>query len=128
MSIGFHCLCGQSVGGNGWLTGIGFVWGPLFTKFAQDVINGTWKSANVVGSFANGYAQLSGYGSAVTDETKKLVDQKKADLIAGKLQIFQGPIKDNTGQVRVKDGEVGDVDKLLGSDDWLVEGVSGKIK
>jgi basic membrane lipoprotein Med (substrate-binding protein (PBP1-ABC) superfamily) len=128
MSIGFHCLCAQSVAGQGWLTGIGFTWGPLFTKFAKDVMAGTWKSANTIGSLAEGYASLAPYGPAVSDETKQLVEQKKADLISGKLQVFQGPIVDNEGKVRVKEGEVGDVGQMLGSTDWLVEGAQGKTK
>src|SRR5947209_7900839 len=52
MSIGFHCLCVQNVASNGWLTGIGFTWGPLFTEFAREVISGTWKSRNDIGSLA----------------------------------------------------------------------------
>jgi basic membrane protein A len=128
MSIGFHCLCVQSVAGKGWLTGIGFTWGPLFTKSAQDVLNGTWKSENVVGALDKGYATIAPYGPAVTDETKKLVDQKKADLISGKLKVFQGPIVDSEGKVRVKEGEVGNADDFLGNTDWVVEGVKGKLK
>src|SRR5689334_15124919 len=50
MSIGFHCLCVEKVGGDGWLTGIGFTWGPLFTHFAKSVMDGTWKSVNDVGT------------------------------------------------------------------------------
>lgn len=128
MSIGFHCLCVQSVAGNGWLTGIGFTWGPLFTKFAKDVMAGTWKSQNVVGSLDQGYAAIAGYGAGVPADVKQLVDQKKADLISGKLQVFPGPIVDSDGKVRIKAGEVGKIDDLLTNDDWVVEGVQGKLK
>ena len=128
MSIGFHCLCAQSVAGKGWLTGIGFTWGPLFTKFVKDVMAGTWKSENTIGSLAEGYASTAPYGPAVSDETKQIVEQKKADLVSGKLQVFQGPIVDNEGKVRVKENEVGDVGQMLGSTDWLVEGAQGKTK
>jgi basic membrane lipoprotein Med (substrate-binding protein (PBP1-ABC) superfamily) len=128
MSIGFHCLCAQSVAGQGWLTGIGFTWGPLFTKFAKDVMAGTWKSENTIGTLTEGYASIAPYGPAVSEETKQLVEQKKADLISGKLLVFKGPIVDNEGKVRVKEGEVGDVGQMLGSTDWLVEGAQGKTK
>jgi basic membrane protein A len=127
MSIGFHCLCVQSVAGNGWLTGIGFTWGPLFTQFANDVIAGKWKSANIVGSLKEGYNAIAPYGPSVSDEAKQLVEQGKADLTSGKRQIFKGPIMDNQGQVRIKEGEVGNVDDLLTSTDWLVEGATGQI-
>jgi basic membrane protein A len=127
MSLGFHCLCVQSVAGKGWLTGVGFVWGPLFTQFAKQVMNGTWKSANVVGTLQQGYSRLAPYGPLVTAETEGLVDQQKARLISGELQIFRGPIVDNTGKVRVKAGEVADADRLLLTTDWLVEGVEGRV-
>lgn len=128
MSIGFHCLCAQSAAGSHWLTGIGFTWGPLFTKFAQEVMNGNWKSVNDVGNLAQGYAALAPYGPIVNADTQQLVDQKKADIISGKLQVFQGPVTDNAGKVRVPAGQAGNVDDLLGNTDWLVEGAQGKIK
>jgi basic membrane lipoprotein Med (substrate-binding protein (PBP1-ABC) superfamily) len=128
MSIGFHCLCVQSVAGNGWLTGIGFTWGPLFTQFAKEVMAGTWKSQNVVGSLQQGYSAIAPYGPGVSEATKHLVEQDKADLISGKLQMFKGPIVDNQGKVRIKAGEVGNIDTLLTTTDWLVEGATGQIK
>jgi basic membrane lipoprotein Med (substrate-binding protein (PBP1-ABC) superfamily) len=128
MSIGFHCLCVQSVAGNGWLTGIGFTWGPLFTQFAKDVMAKTWKSQNVVGSLQQGYSAIAPYGPSVSDAAKQLVEQDKADMIAGKLQVFKGPIVDNQGKVRIKEGEVGDVNTLLTTTDWLVEGATGQTK
>ena len=128
MSIGFHCLCVQSVAGKGWLTGIGFTWGPLFTQIAKDVIAKTWKSQNIIGSLQQGYNTIAPYGPGVSDATKQVVDQDKAKLISGDLQIFKGPIKDNQGTVRIKEGEVGDVNKLLSTTDWLVDGATGQIK
>lgn len=128
MSIGFHCLCAESVAGNGWLTGIGFTWGPLFTQFAKQVMAGTWKSANIVGSLAQGYTAIAPYGPNVSDATKQLVAQDKADLISGKLQLFRGPIVDNQGKVRIPAGQVGNVGDLLTTTDWLVQGATGQTK
>jgi len=127
MSIGFHCLCAQSAAGENWLTGIGFTWGPLFTKFATDVINQRWKSENVVGNLATGSATFAPYGPRVNDDTKQLVELRKADLIAGALQVFQGPIYDNAGNLRVAAGEFLSGDDLLTNADWVVEGVSGQL-
>jgi basic membrane protein A and related proteins len=127
MSIGFHCLCAQSAAGDNWLTGIGFTWGPLFTKFTNDVINGTWKSENVVGNLASGSATFAPYGPRVSADVKELVEQRKAELIAGTLQVFQGPIYDNTGTLRAPAGQYLNADDLLTSIDWVVDGVSGQL-
>jgi basic membrane lipoprotein Med (substrate-binding protein (PBP1-ABC) superfamily) len=127
MSIGFHCLCAQSAAGENWLTGIGFTWGPLFTKFANDVINGTWTSENVVGNLASGSATFAPYGPRVTPDIQQEVEARKADVISGAIQVFQGPIYDNQGTLRVPDGQVLSEDDLLTNDDWVVDGVSGQL-
>ncbi|HEV7666168.1 MAG TPA: BMP family ABC transporter substrate-binding protein [Chloroflexota bacterium] len=127
MSMGFHCLCARNAAGDHWLTGVGFTWGPLFTKMATDVMNGTWKSTNDVGNLASGYAALAPYGPLVSEDTKALVETSKAALISGELQVFRGPIYDNTGKVRVADGQIGNFEEMLNSTDWLVQGASGQI-
>jgi len=126
MSMGFHCLCLYDIAGKHWLTGIGFTWGPLFTQFAKEVMNGTWKSENVIGSLQSGYASLAPYGPLVDSAVQQMVVQAKAQMISGELQVFRGPIVDNKGKVRVPAGQVGSVDQLLLNDDWLVEGVQGQ--
>lgn len=127
MSIGFHCLCVQDAAGEGWLTGIGFTWGDLFTTFAEDVMAGTWKSENNIGTLAQGYAAIAPYGSKVTTDTQAKVDAAKAAIIDGSLNVFAGPITDNEGNVVIAEGETGDIPTLLGSTDYLVAGVTGNI-
>jgi basic membrane lipoprotein Med (substrate-binding protein (PBP1-ABC) superfamily) len=128
MSLGFHCLCAQSAAGSHWLTGIGFTWGPLFTRFVMQAIDGTWTSANDVGNISSGYATLAPFGPLVSDDTKALVQSATAGLASGELQVFRGPIVDNTGAIRVRDGDIGQVTDLLGNTDWLVQGATGQIK
>ena len=53
--------------------------------------------------------------------------QIKADLDAGKIVVFKGPIKDQDGNVKVAEGEVL-TDDAMGSVDWFVEGVTGSPK
>lgn len=127
MSIGFHCLCVQDAAGDGWLTGIGFTWGDLFTKFAEDVMAGTWVSENNIGTLAEGYAEIAPYGPNVTEETKAALEDAKAKIISGELEVFAGPITDNEGNIVIAEGEVGDIGELLGTTDYLIEGVSGNI-
>ena len=59
-------------------------------------------------------------------EVQDLVEQEQARILSGEFDVFVGPINDNTGELRVPDGEtMSDEDKL--SFDWLVEGVVGEI-
>jgi basic membrane protein A len=50
-----------------------------------------------------------------------------ADKVEKGYNPFTGPITDNTGVVRIKEGEAWGGDKM-GSFDWYVEGVIGKAK
>jgi basic membrane protein A len=53
--------------------------------------------------------------------------QKKAEIEAGTLVVFQGPVVDQDGTVRVAEGEVLSAD-AMGSVDWFVKGVVGSPK
>lgn len=101
-------------------------WGILYKKIAEDVRNGTWKSEAIWWGMKEGLLTMAPYGSMVPDDVKALVEAKKAEIIAGKFDVFVGPIKDNTGKERVAAGvTMTDPEKL--SFDWLVEGVEGTI-
>ncbi|HTN64622.1 MAG TPA: BMP family ABC transporter substrate-binding protein, partial [Burkholderiaceae bacterium] len=96
-----------------------------FTKEAQDVLNGTWKSDSTWGGIKDGMAALEGYGAAVPADVKQLVLAKQADIVAGKLQPFAAPIKDNEGKVRLATGVLSD--EALNKMNYYVEGVAGKL-
>lgn len=127
-SIGFHCLCLQGVAGNGWLTGVGFEWGGLFTEMARDVMAGTWKSEDKIGGIAEGSARIAPYAAEVSPETRSRVEKAKLALISGELRLFTGPVYDNHGRVVIPEGQSADVAKLIGTTDYLVQGVVGQLK
>jgi hypothetical protein len=45
-------------------------------------------------------AALARYGPLVAEDSRALIESSKASLISGELQVFRGPIVDNTGKVR----------------------------
>jgi basic membrane protein A len=47
-------------------------------------------------------------------------------LIAGRFDVFWGPIKDQPGKLRIAAGEK-PVDEILLGMDWFVEGVVGTV-
>ena len=100
-------------------------WGKYFTKEAQDVLDGKWKSDSTWGGIKDGMAALEGYGPAVPADVKQLVLDKQAQIVSGKLHPFAAPIKDNTGKVRLASGVISDADLL--KMDYYVEGVVGKL-
>jgi basic membrane protein A len=74
----------------------------------------------------DGVVGLAPYGPMVTDKIKKAVADKQAEITAGKFHPFAGPIKDNTGKVKVPAGTTMTDAEML-SFDWFVEGVEGTL-
>ena len=126
-SVGWQSTAGQKFAPKGWISGVAFNWGPLYTRFAQQVMNGTWKSEAIMGNLSADYIDIASWGPAVPDDAKSAVAKVKDNLISGTTKVWAGPIKDNEGKVRVEAGKVAP-DDMLQSLDWLVEGMSGKIK
>ncbi len=125
--VGFHSDALQEFAPNGWLTGVAYTWGPLFTRIVESVEDGSWKSEHIRGGVESDYVTLAAFGPSVTEETKTKIADAEAALISGELQIFQGPILDNEGTVRIAEGEAGGIE-LLDTTDWLVEGVVGQTE
>jgi basic membrane protein A and related proteins len=126
-TVGFHSAALKQFAPKGWLTGVAYTWGDLYTKEVKEIIAGTWKSSHVRGGIESGYLRLADYGPSVSDDTKAKIAKAKADIIAGKLAIFQGPLKDNNGNVVIPAGKAGGIE-LLDTTNWLVEGVIGQAK
>jgi basic membrane lipoprotein Med (substrate-binding protein (PBP1-ABC) superfamily) len=125
-SVGYHYIGVQKFAPKGWISGVAFTWGELYTRFAKQVMDGTWKSEALLGNLASDYLAIAPFGPAVPPDAIKLVNTKKREFISGK-NVFQGPIKDNKGVERVKAGESFPM-AALGKMDWLVEGVIGQAK
>ena len=125
-SIGFQSIEASALAPKGWITGLGFTWGPFMTATAKSVIDGAFKPAMVREGLGEGMIAIAPFGPAVPEETQALVTAA-ADKVGKGFNPFTGPITDNTGVVRIKDGEAWGGDKM-GNFDWYVEGVIGKAK
>jgi simple sugar transport system substrate-binding protein len=55
-----------------------------------------------------------------------MFDAKKQAIVAGSLSPFAGPIKDNTGAIKVQSGSELSMDDLLAIN-WYAEGVDGTV-
>lgn len=101
-------------------------WGPYYVKAVQSVMDGTWKSEQYSGDMADGMVELAPFGNKVPEDVKKLVEEAKAKIISGELEVFTGPISDNQGNVKVEEGKKLTLEEILGMN-WLVKGVVGTI-
>ena len=124
-AVGFHSLAAQKFAPKGWITGVAFTWGNLYTRFARQVMEGTFKSENILGSLKDDFLTLAPFGPAVPADAVGVVNTRKDEFAAGKAHPFQGPLRDNKGMERVKAGEAFPLTDLAKMD-WLVEGVIGQ--
>jgi len=99
-------------------------WGPYYTKVVDEVRNGTWKAGAVWPGLAEGIVDLAPFGPMVPQELQDKVNAVKADIAAGKMKVFVGPVKDQAGAVKIADGVAATDEELLGMT-WFVEGVIG---
>ena len=93
----------------------------------QAVVDGTWEPAISFGGLKDDFIDFAPYGPAVTPEILALVDEAKAGIIDGSLDIFAGPISDNAGNVVIAEGETVPFETRSECCQWLVEGVVGEI-
>ena len=129
-SIGYNSDMSKAAP-NAYMTAPIWNWGPYYVDQVNKVIAGTWKSESYWGAMEADNSKSIIYLAPLTKnaptDAQAAVDSAKADIISGKNKVFAGPIKDNTGVLKLKEGEVMS-DKDMLSIDWFVEGVEGKVK
>ncbi|MGY3214492.1 BMP family ABC transporter substrate-binding protein [Mucilaginibacter sp. HD30] len=125
MSVGYHADV-SSFAPNGWITGARWNWGKLYLDIAKAVANGTWKTSQIRTGIASGYVDLSAFGKNVPKNVQDEVLAAKQQMIAGKLAVFQAPLKDRGGNIRLKPGQEVTF-AWMESMNYFVDGVVGSI-
>jgi basic membrane protein A len=110
-----------------WLTATVYNWGPYYAKRVQAAIDGTWKSGSYYGNLGDGFVDIAPFGKSVLASTQSNINTKKSALKAGTFYEFTGPLKDQSGAVKVPDGTKLALNDIL-SMDWFVQGVIGNPK
>jgi basic membrane protein A len=108
------------------LTSIVDNWDDYYIERVKAAMDGSWKSTNVWHGIKPGMVKMAPYGDAVPADVRKLADEVKQSIVDGSFHPFQGPIKNQKGELVVKAGEVVSDKELLGLS-WYVEGVEGSI-
>ena len=125
-SIGFQSIEARQLAPRGWLTGLGFDFGPYMTATAKQVMAGTFKGGMVRQGLAEKMMVVAPFGPAVPQDTRDAVNAA-ADKVAGGFTPFTGPLKDNTGAYQLRAGEKFD-GAQMGNMNWYVDGVVGRTR
>lgn len=104
-------------------------WGPYYIDIVESVINGTWVSEQYWGGWQDGVVDMAPVADFVPDDIRVTIEEEVARFKSGEetiYTIFTGPIADQTGEIRVPEGQPMTDEELL-SMNWFVEGVEGEI-
>jgi basic membrane protein A len=104
-------------------------WGPYYIDIVESVMDGTWKSEQYWGGWQDGIGDLAPIAEFVPEEIRTTAEEEIARFKSGEetiYTIFTGPIADQTGEIRVPEGQSMTDEELL-SMNWFVEGVQGDI-
>lgn len=122
--IGYNCDM-QSFAPKATLTSPVWNWTPYYVKTCKAVRDGAWKPEKYYGGIADGVVDIAPLSPLVPDGVKKLVERRRREIIDGKFVVFQGPVKDQQGKVRIPAGRTPDDEHLLNMK-YFVDGVVGK--
>lgn len=106
------------------LTSVIWNWSAFYPVVIEKVKKGEWKADNYWWGLSEGVVDLAPFGDMVPENVQKMVNARKAEIKNGTFKVFAGPIKDQSGTVRVAEGETAS-DAMLAGMDWFVEGVEG---
>ena len=126
-SIGFQSLHAQEFAPEYWITGTGYTLGGTLTWLASTVLDGTWEPMFLRCSLFDGCMALAPFGPSVPQEVQDEVLDVSTQVEDGTIVVFQGPVVDQDGNVKVAEGEVLSAD-VMSSVDWFVEGIIGSPK
>ena len=108
-------------------------WGPYYIAQVQKVLDGNWSTGdgpdhwagNTWKGLGDDFLVLTEFRNMPADVARKAAAARDG-IANGSLNIFEGPMRDNTGKTVLGAGEVMD-DGGLWAMDYYVEGVEGKV-
>ena len=101
-------------------------WDTVYDEVIQNVMAGTWKPTPIWYGVSKGAVNIEAFSPVVPADVKKLAEDRRDALKAGKLHPFAGPLKDQSGkEFGAAGGAYSDAD--LSKMNFYVEGVEGSV-
>lgn len=123
-SIGYHADMHDKAP-EAHLTAAVWNWGPYYQREVEKAMNGTWEAENYWGGMNDNVVEISPIADFVENQIKDLVSEYETKIKDGSFKIFEGPIYDRNGALRVEEGvEMTDTELL--DWDWFVDGVEAE--
>ncbi len=124
-SIGYHSDMAKFVGDSVLVSAM-WEFSGYYTQQIKAAMDGSWKSGSFWGGLNEGIVKLSDFSPLVPDDVKDLVASEMEKIKSGEWDVFNGPVRDQSGKLVIADGEVPEDGMLLGMS-FFVKGVEGSI-
>ena len=108
------------------LTSVIWNWSAYYTYAVQSVIDGTWDGQNYYGGMADGLVGITSLADFCAEGTQEKVDEAKAGILSGSLNVFDGKLETNTGETIGSDGSTLDDATITGGINWYFKTVEVK--
>ena len=127
LAVGYHSDM-RKVAPDAQIVAVTHQWGDYYTRRAQAVLDGTWKTGVVWGGVREGMIKVDGFGSKVPKTVQTEVLARQRDIAAGQLHPFHArqSVLDNEGREAIAKGQTLTDEQILKMN-WLVQGVQGKL-
>lgn len=122
MSIGYNVDNSQDYP-NTYLTAATWDWEYFYTPNILTCLQGKFEGNHYWEGIETGIVSLAPFTDKVKVGTKEKVKQEIEKMRSGTFDVFYGPIYDNRGILRVKEGESITDNVMLNEFGWYVEGV-----
>jgi simple sugar transport system substrate-binding protein len=102
-------------------------WSGYYIQETKAVLDGTWKGNRATRwGLKEGMVVIAPLNVVIPADVVKLYEDKKKAIIDGKLVVFAGPLKENTGTLKVPAGQTLPIPDFM-SMNWYVDGVAGTV-
>lgn len=101
-------------------------WEGYYIERVRMAMAGAWTSEDTWGGISSGMVKLAPLNKSLPASVASEVATKAAELATARTIVFQGPLRDQSGQDKVAPGKLIPDPDILGMK-WFVEGVQGKI-
>lgn len=100
-------------------------WGEFYRRTVEQVLAGNWAPPRLWGGMKEGMIRLAPINPVVPAEVRAQVAKLEAEIKAGSLHPFAGPVLDQDGKMRHESGAM--PDEALGKMDYYVQGVASRL-
>lgn len=98
-------------------------WAPFYRERIEDCLYGRFRAGRYWVGLEKGIVDLAPLSPRVAEGTAARVEAARKRIESGEWDVFQGPVRDNTGTLRVEAGSAMSDDQMIRRFDWYVEGV-----